>query len=156
MRKFPTNATISFMELCDEIARYPVQDFGPGMREALMAQWALESGWGTSDLAKKHLNFGGAKWRDTMKPYATKVSYRAHDGQCDYCHFKTLNDYITGYFHRLDTLGPYDGWRVAAKKGGLSFIGFIGPIWLGLGAKENQEYVAKIRHLMEERFGWKP
>lgn len=154
MRNFPPNATMDFVELCDRIAVRAGPEFGPGMREALMAQWALESGWGTSDLAKRHKNFGGAKWRETMKKFATPVTYKAHDGETAYCKFKTLDDYIDGYFHRLDTLGPYDGWRVAAKKGGLNFIGFIGPIWLGLGVKENQEYVGKVRHLMETRFGW--
>lgn len=151
---YPANATVAFMELCDELPGI-VQAAGlaPDMAPILAAQWALESGWGTSKLARQHLNYAGMKWRDIMKPYAKPVTYTDWQGKTEkYCKFNSNRDYVLGYFHRLDKLGPYDGWRARAEKGGTDFIKFIGPIWLGMSPEQNQEYIVKVLALAENRF----
>jgi N-acetylmuramoyl-L-alanine amidase len=45
----------------------------PQLRAVTLAQWMLESGRATSDLAKLHYNFGGLKWRSEMAGHATKI-----------------------------------------------------------------------------------
>lgn len=99
----------------------------PKLRAVTLAQWMLESGRGTSDLASLHYNFGGLKWRPEMTGIATKVRYEAHDGVDDYCKFATIENFITGYWVFLNR-APYSGWedRVGSGK---KFIEFIGPIY---------------------------
>jgi N-acetylmuramoyl-L-alanine amidase len=36
------------------------------LKPVTLAQWMLESGRGSSNLAAKHLNFAGLKWREEM------------------------------------------------------------------------------------------
>jgi len=55
----------------------------PQLRAVTLAQWGLESGWGKSELSRKHGNYAGLKWRPEMKGFATKVRYEAHDGPDD-------------------------------------------------------------------------
>lgn len=107
----------------------------PHLKGVTLAQWALESGYGQSVLAKQHLNFAGMKWREVMKPFATPISYQAHDGREDYCSFKTVDDFIKGFWARLDLMTPYAGWRDHAGTPE-SFIKFIAEIW---APKQNYE-----------------
>lgn len=99
----------------------------PHLKGVTLAQWALESGWGTSDLATEHFNFGGLKWRAEMRPYATKVRYEAHDGWDDYCKFATLEKFIEGYWGFLER-APYEGWKEHAGTA-QDFLGFIAPTY---------------------------
>lgn len=78
-------------------------------RIAALAQWALESGYGKSDLARRHRNFAGIKWRKEMDAVAVPVRYKAHDGEDSYCHFYTLGAFIVGYW-RFINRKPYIGW----------------------------------------------
>ena len=100
----------------------------PQLKGITFAQWALESGRGTSALARQHLNFAGMKWRWYMSGVATKVWYEAHDGGEFYCKFATLEDFIAGYWLRLDRNEAYNGWRrkVGSPEG---FFNFIADIW---------------------------
>jgi N-acetylmuramoyl-L-alanine amidase len=99
----------------------------PHLKAVTLAQWALESGWGTSELATEHFNFGGLKWRPEMNHYATKVRYEAHDGWDDYCKFASLEKFIEGYWGFLER-APYEGWK--EHTGTIKdFIGFIAPIY---------------------------
>ena len=59
----------------------------PKLRAVTLAQWLLESGRGSSALAREHLNFAGLKWRPEMAPFATRIDYAAHDGADAYCRF---------------------------------------------------------------------
>jgi len=99
----------------------------PQLRAVSLAQWLLESGRATSKLAKLHLNLGGLKWRPEMAPFATKVSFEAHDGVDNYCKFATVENFINGYWAFLNR-SPYTGWEQNAGSGE-SFIRFIGPIY---------------------------
>ncbi|MEA5515322.1 N-acetylmuramoyl-L-alanine amidase [Nodularia sp. UHCC 0506] len=115
----------------------------PQLKEITLTQWLLESARGTSILAVEHLNFGGLKWREEMKLFATPVEYKAHDGIEKYCKFESLDKFIQGYWHFLDR-PPYKGWRDhvdSAEK----FIGFIAPIYAN-----DSNYISKILNLLTE------
>jgi hypothetical protein len=113
----------------------------PQLRAVSLAQWILESDWGRSDLAGLHNNFAGMKWRVEMAPYATKVKYKAHDGEDYYCHFHDHANFVAGYWAFMDR-SPYVGWRKHAEDGE-QFIKFIGPIWA-----EDKNYVKKVLKLI--------
>ncbi len=74
----------------------------PALRPVTLAQWILESGRGTSELARLHYNFAGLKWREEMTGYATKIRYVAHDGPDDYCAFTSPDAFIQGTGGSLD------------------------------------------------------
>jgi N-acetylmuramoyl-L-alanine amidase len=115
----------------------------PHLKEITLAQWILESGRGTSDLATKHLNFGGLKWRKEMEGFATPVDYDAHDGPDKYCKFDSVEAFIKGYWQFIER-NPYKGWRDRASSGE-DFISFIGPIYAG-----DASYVSKVLNLYPE------
>ena len=95
----------------------------PELKSIVLAQWILESGRGNSKLASKFLNFGGLKWREEMKPYASPISYEAWDGRTDYIEFKTVEKFIEGYWHFINRY-PYKGWR-KYKTDPVNYIRFI-------------------------------
>jgi flagellum-specific peptidoglycan hydrolase FlgJ len=64
-------------------------EFG-NLKGVTLASWILESGWGQSELARKHNNFAGMKYRPEMKRFAKKVRYQEHDGADDYCAFASI------------------------------------------------------------------
>ncbi|HEY6817657.1 MAG TPA: N-acetylmuramoyl-L-alanine amidase [Croceibacterium sp.] len=99
----------------------------PHLKPVTLAQWMLESGRGTSDLATLHYNFGGLKWRPEMGLFATRVMYQAHDGLDAYCKFATLENFVAGYWAFIGR-APYSGWEmhVATPQ---DYIRFIGPIY---------------------------
>ncbi|MBO9622249.1 MAG: N-acetylmuramoyl-L-alanine amidase [Sphingomonas sp.] len=99
----------------------------PHLKPVTLAQWLLESGRGTSDLAKLHYNFGGLKWRPEMGLFATRVLYNAHDGQDAYCKFATLENFIAGYWAFIGR-APYSGWETHVATPA-DYIRFIGPIY---------------------------
>lgn len=120
------------------------------LREMMLAQWAVESGWGNSRLAKEYNNFAGMKWRDFMKEHASKKWYKANDGGSFYCYFATQADFIRGFVHRLDKHPMYAGWREKSTTPE-GFIQFVGPIWVGLDVKRNAEYVRKVMRVYNDR-----
>ncbi|WP_166359397.1 N-acetylmuramoyl-L-alanine amidase [Pseudomonas akapageensis] len=116
--------------LFDDLAgRYKTLNIAfPALKPVTLAQWILESGRGTSDLATQHLNFGGLKWRSEMVGFATSVAYQAHDGLDFYCKFASLDAFILGYWKFLSR-SPYKGWEVHAAVSPEDFIRFIGHIY---------------------------
>lgn len=115
------------------------------LKPVTLAQWILESGRGTSELATNHLNFAGLKWRSEMVGYAVPVQYEAHDGIDFYCKFDTLEGFIVGYW-KFISRAPYKGWEAKAKEGPEAFIKFIGPIYNPGGPA----YVEQILALINE------
>jgi N-acetylmuramoyl-L-alanine amidase len=118
----------------------------PQLRAVTLAQWMLESGRATSKLAKLHYNFGGLKWRKEMAPFATKISYEAHDGVDFYCKFATIENFTAGYWAFLNR-SPYSGWEEHVETAE-DFIGFIGPIYT-----PSKNYVNKVLALLPEAQG---
>ncbi len=115
----------------------------PQLRDVTLAQWLLESGRATSELATQDYNFGGLKWRTEMTPYATSITYEAHDGIDQYCKFATIESFIDGYWAFIKR-PPYSGWEQHISSGE-AFINFIGPIYC-----PNQGYVDKVLALLPE------
>jgi len=113
------------------------------LRAVTLAQWMLESGRATSELAEDHYNFGGLKWRREMAGIATKVRYQAHDGPDDYCKFATIENFIAGYWIFLNR-SPYSGWEDHVRTP-QEFIGFIGPIYT-----PSADYAQRVLDLLPE------
>ena len=126
----------------------------PALRDMTFAQWAHESDFGRSQLARDYQNFAGMKWLAAMAPLARPVRYRpAHDPDGrDYCGFDTLENFIVGYWQRLDLPSlPYSnragGWRRHTETPDM-FIDFIGPIWAPRGGSNSpfiDRYEEKVR-----------
>lgn len=128
------------------VARYKALKIShPALKAITLAQWMLESGRGSSALAREHLNFGGLKWRSELLGFATPVAYRAHDGLDYYCKFGSLDAFIVGYWRFLART-PYQGWEKEADKGAEAFMRFIGPIYNPAG----NAYVNQVLALLPE------
>ena len=125
--------------LRDQASETPV--VFPQLKGIAFAQWALESGFGTSPLGVRHQNFAGMKWRPFMRDLATQQWYDAHDGGDYYCKFDTLEKFVQGYWARLDRHPSYRGWQqhTATPE---DFFGFIANIWAP--PNENPNYVSKV------------
>jgi hypothetical protein len=121
----------------------------PQLKGVSFAQWAKECGWGQSNLAIKFKNYGGAKWRTYMAPYAKPVKYAAHDGITQYCHFPDDEKWIAGYWARFDLEPSYKGWRKHTKNRA-TFMAFIGPIWLGMGQLKGDDYVRDVVRIHDQ------
>lgn len=143
----PKDTTPDFARLLNAYKK-AVIDF-PQLKAFSFAQWALECGFGTSNLARDHLNFGGAKWRPYMNGWSTPVSYKAHDGETLYCKFPDHQAWINGYWGRFDKEPAYKGWRNHVADGA-TFMNFIGPIWLGMGKEKGDEYVRKVTSIHDK------
>lgn len=115
----------------------------PALKPITLAMWILESGRGSSRLAKDHLNFAGMKYRSEITAYCKRVSYEAHDGSSYYCEFPDLQNFIQGFWAFLDR-SPYDGWRNFSDDP-LKFIEHVGPTWAG-----DPNYVDKVKGLLSE------
>lgn len=95
-----------FLELVKTLAETQLEcNF---LKAILIAQWALESGWGNSVLFLQHNNAGGLKYRDKLP--CDKISYTAHDGKTDYCKCSSLKNFIETYFAFINR-SVYDGWK---------------------------------------------
>jgi hypothetical protein len=83
------------------------------LKIASLAQWMLESGRGTSELARNYLNFGGIKYRDRMEGYATPVTYTGSDRvTTTYCKFGSISEFIDGCWHFITSpAAPYKDWQ---------------------------------------------
>jgi N-acetylmuramoyl-L-alanine amidase len=145
-QNFPATATDGFKTLA---ALYAVTETEfPHLKGVTLAQWALESGWGTSNLARQHRNFAGMKWRKADAQFGNAQPYTAHDGRTEYTHYNRNIDFIRAYWNRLDGVSAYKGWRdhVGSPE---DFISFVGPIWVGRGIDPN--YVKRVLYIYNGR-----
>ena len=143
----PATVAQNFVTLTQVYMELPIEF--PHLKAVTLAQWAEESGWGKSDLAKRHMNYGGAKWREYMREFAAPVMYAAHDDKTRYCSFASHEMYIRAYWARLDLEPAYEGWRDHTDTPE-SFLGFIGPIWFGVPGGEDA-YVRRVLAIMKNR-----
>lgn len=143
----PSTAAPTFVELTRVYMELPIEF--PHLKGVTLAQWAEESGWGNSRLAQQYFNFGGAKWREYMRPYAAPVMYGAHDGKTRYCWFGSHERYITAYWAKLDLEPAYAGWRDHTQDAE-SFIRAIGPAWFGVPGEE-EAYVRRVLTILDRR-----
>lgn len=140
--EWPETATDGFRKLAETYRQSKIRY--PHLKAITLAQWAVESGWGKSDLAKLHNNYAGMKWRKALSAFGAPVVYRAHDGTTRYASFPTLEHFIEAYWRRLDDAVVYQGWHTAAKRGAVDFIHHIGFPWLGMGDEAGRDYIEKI------------
>lgn len=116
----------------------------PGLRLVTLAQWAHESNWGTSELAIRHNNFGGIKYRDRMAGHASPVRYAGRlDGLQTYCRFQDVDTFIRGYWHFIQS-GSYRGWQRFEDRP-MAFIAHL----KARGYAEDPQYVEKIAHIYQ-------
>jgi flagellum-specific peptidoglycan hydrolase FlgJ/N-acetylmuramoyl-L-alanine amidase len=118
----------------------------PGLKIVTLAQWALESKWGESGLAKDHFNFGGMKGIAEighLSDIASVVRYQAHDGWDRYLRFETLENFVAGYWRFMER-SPYRGWkeRAASER---EFMSFISRKW----APSDPQYTSKVLDIAE-------
>jgi hypothetical protein len=145
----PSNVTPAFQQLVLTYYALPIEY--PHLKQVTVAQWAKESGWGNSGLAKDGLNYAGMKWRPYMSEFgAISFPYKAWDGVDDYGAFNKQEDFIRAFWRRFDIIPAYKGWR---KHSGTpeSFIRRIGPSWVGGGQKEWDSYIDGILEIKEQR-----
>ena len=107
------------------------QDKSEQLKIATLAQWIQESGRGTSQLAREHLNFGGLKYRDRMAGYATRVLYKGtgDDTPVYYCEFSSVTEFIRGYWQFITSpAAPYQDWKTYSNdaRGYLAYIARAG------------------------------
>lgn len=133
----------NWTDLIDSYRKY--KGVSSSLKIATIAQWILESGRGKSDLAKKHYNFGGIKYRDRMKNFANPVEYKASDGWDVYCEFESVENFIAGYWHFIDSK-IYADWEQYASDG-RAYIKYIADQGYAGG---NKAYPGKVYALFEE------
>lgn len=145
----PGNTDPGFLDLI-EVYKGADIEF-PQLKAMTLAQWALESGWGLSDLAMNNNNFAGMKWRKGMRPFGWAVTYKDWQGKVDpYVHFHDKAAFISGYWARFDIVSAYPDWRRHVHSGD-AFIDYIGPIWVGMSPTHNEKYVKDIKRLCRNR-----
>lgn len=108
----------------------------PHLRTAIIAQAALESGWGTTKLFTSHGNPFGMHYHDFLSDIAKCVSYDACDGKGDYAQFASPEAALEGYWRWFKHLDHYKGFEVAANKTALDWLSFIGPRYCPPGFTE--------------------
>jgi hypothetical protein len=119
----PLVASKNFVTLAEQYRELPIEF--PPLKAITLAQWAEESGWGRTSLADRHLNFAGMKWGAVDADFGSPVMY----GQTRYTQFSDLTSFIHAYWHRLDAVSVFDGWRIQADDP-VAFVNFITPGWL--------------------------
>lgn len=140
------------------------------LKPVMLAQAALESGRGTSRVARECLNFHGMKWRPEMgsvaQPREVEVTSEP-SGRATFCAFRTIDDAIRGWWLFL-ARNPYQGHETRLTNP-TAWIQFIGPIWCPLGyvdswkrAHEGRDYDDEVMRLAVETeqklidLGWEP
>jgi flagellum-specific peptidoglycan hydrolase FlgJ len=104
--------------------------------EVILGQWALESAYGTSDLAKRAKNFAGIKATSKGKDFTS--------GQ--YAGYFTLGSFARDYA-RVMNLSYYDGVRSAGTvEGALSELG-KSPY------AEDPSYIGKLKKVIKDMTG---
>jgi hypothetical protein len=113
--------------------------------EKIICQFAIETGWGQSELAQKYLNFAGVEWRPyhINIPGATKSDMVTSDGLRSYCQFDSLEAFCKHYILRLDR-GPYYAWREKVAEGKIGHL----RMWAA-----RPGYVEQIEALHAVHFG---
>ncbi len=121
----------------------------PELKGVTLAQWALESSWGTSRLAVEHGNFAGINYRWSLWRYALPVTHTASDGEAIYCHFRSPKAFVRGYWRFLERR-HYAGWQAHAGDPA-AFLAHLH----GCGYATDPHYVRKVMRvyfLVRNRF----
>jgi hypothetical protein len=115
---------------------------------AVMAQWAMESGWGTSDLSRTANNFGGIKeWKNgpsVRMPTKEEVNGKKVSTQANFKKFADINQYADEYGNFLS------GDRYKNVRGQTDPAGFANALAAsGYATTNPQEYSSSIMNAMK-------
>lgn len=115
---------------------------------AVMAQWAMESGWGTSKLAKAANNFGGIKeWKggpSVNMPTKEEVNGKKINTTANFKRFNDINQYADEYGKFLS------GDRYKNVRGQTDPVGFANALAAsGYATTNPREYSGSIMSAMK-------
>lgn len=99
----------------------------PKLKAVTLAQWAVESAFGRSEIAQRHYNFASLQYLQKTKN-CHKVTIEAPGRTTEFCRFASIDAFIEGYWARLDNANAYNGWRDHADDPE-AFLDFIAPRW---------------------------
>lgn len=143
----PLTASPNFVTLANAYRDYPIAF--PALKGVTLAQWALESGWGMTRLAKQLNNYGGMKWGNIDSAFGAPAMY----GGQKYTQFSSLSMFIEGYWNRIEMSPAWAGWQDHMDSPA-EFIAFITPEWL-TGRKADGSLLADeskyVRDVMDIR-----
>lgn len=145
----PRDTTDRFRDLIVTLAHTDIEF--PHLKGVVAAQWAIESAYGRSSLARRGRNYAGMKWRKGDAKYGGVQGRRTQDQYergFSYSYFDSPEGFIRAYWARLDEVSAYRGWRAHAHDP-RAFIEYVGPIWVGY---EPQKYVRNVWHTYVNRF----
>jgi N-acetylmuramoyl-L-alanine amidase len=134
--KFNKTISAQWLELIQALAEKELPSIDH-LKPAIVGQWVLECGRGSSRLFQDYWNPAGMKWRSEMQGCATKVYYKTGSepsGGADFCQFADAKAAVEGYFKFLSR-APYAGWRDHASTA-REWLGFIGKTWCPPGYTE--------------------
>ncbi|MFW6296660.1 MAG: glucosaminidase domain-containing protein [Halothece sp.] len=138
--------TEKFRELINRL--FDNRSFPESLKTVVTAQWMLESNRGNSDLAVKHNNFAGLKWRKELeevkgaKPVDIKVP---SETQLEtFAAFDTPEAFVNGYIRFINRT-PYKGWEAYATEP-MNYIKHIHD----RGYATDPNYVSKVERLIPE------
>src|ERR1700704_6205252 len=87
----PLTASPNFVTLAETYRDYSI--VFPKLKGVTLAQWALESGWGMTRLAKQYHNYAGMKWGKIDGAFGEPIMY----GGQKYTGFTSPTMFIEGY-----------------------------------------------------------
>ncbi len=112
--------------------------------EALaIAQGALESGWGSSNIAKNGYNFFGMKCSDDCKN-----NNNLRKSKKSYASFKNPQDAVESYIHNLNTNSAYKNFRIARENLGSNVKASLLSNYLDGYAKDKQKYQMQLTQII--------
>jgi Bax protein len=138
----------------DLYARYNIK---PGHKTALLrkvdtvppalvlAQAAIESGWGTSRFLREANNLFGHR---TYKKDVAGLAPKGGDGTFKVTHYKSLSGSVRSYIHNLNTHSAYAGFRKereAARAAGRELSASELAAHLHSYSELGQDYVSRVR-----------
>lgn len=119
----------------------------PHLKDMTFAQWAYESAWGGSSLARRAWNFAGMKWSPKDGKFGGKpeghTTGDGYESGFRYTEFPTFDSFIRAYWGRLDNVSAYRGWREHTATP-YDFLKYVGPIWVGYNPKAYIHNVSTI------------
>jgi Mannosyl-glycoprotein endo-beta-N-acetylglucosaminidase len=146
----PLSATPNFVMLAETYRDFDIAC--PNLKGVTLAQWALESGWGTSGIARRYQNYAGMHWGSIDSAFGESVTV----GGLRYTSFTSPTMFIEGYWHRLAASAAWAGWEDHVKDPE-NFITFITPEWLngrkadGSLLSDEKKYIKDILDIRSRR-----
>lgn len=128
------------------VYKLAISPYPQHIKEARLAQWILESGRGTSELAIKHFNFGGFKWRSEMSLYGQSVLIKvpSEDLPQAFVDFNSIQDFIDGA-QAFMKRAPYVPTKWELTTTAEQYISAIGKVYA-----TDPNYISKVVAMIPE------